>query len=255
MQCPEVQALLPEYALGALSHDERLRVVQHLQQPCSACHTELAHWNACVAQMAETLTPIAPRAEVKQALMQRVESATPRNLATPAQTGGQAVAWRVSRWLPYVAASLLAMLVGAGVSALVQQTGGPDQLAQQGGGLPVAAPRELAGVSLILHTAGDNDSVVGDLFFDPVAQQVHVALRIAELPQQASRPWVWCKDRRGQWFGGEAESVDRRHVATVIDAQGASPELVEVVITTEPTGAPSAPPEPYLGRATLLMEP
>src|SRR5947199_8489360 len=67
----ELSALLPAYALDALTASEREAVERHLDA-CAECRRELAELRDTTALLAFAAPPARPRPEVKAALFERV---------------------------------------------------------------------------------------------------------------------------------------------------------------------------------------
>jgi anti-sigma-K factor RskA len=114
MTCDEAQDLIPLYALGAAEPGDRDALRRHLEdERCAACQGVLAEMQATAAQLALTLDPVAPPAEVKRRLMQRVRR---EQVEGPARDAGAAAAPERRR---YVLADWLRPLVAAAAAAAV----------------------------------------------------------------------------------------------------------------------------------------
>jgi anti-sigma-K factor RskA len=66
--------LAASYALGALEGEERSQFEAHLRQGCRECEAALLEYGETLAALAAGLPPVAPPAQVKAALMSRIES-------------------------------------------------------------------------------------------------------------------------------------------------------------------------------------
>lgn len=152
MQCDDAKLLLPEYALGVLTEEERASVTEHIEDPlaaggssgCPACRRELAQWLETIAYLAEEPEAVQPPAELKEALLARMASTPQRSVGTIATKSSDAAApwgedlltprpalassplsartaaW--SRYLPHIAAALVTVVLGSMLARLGRDT-------------------------------------------------------------------------------------------------------------------------------------
>lgn len=116
MNCSECQDLLVDYALSALDADERQQARAHLDSGCADCAAELASVEATLAQLPLALNPVAPPAELRARLMERVGQSGTRWSSASASRPMRidSTARRpASRWIePLIAGGLAAAITG-----------------------------------------------------------------------------------------------------------------------------------------------
>lgn len=110
----EIEELFPFYALGTLSQEERAQVEAYVETD-EAAKARLEGMIAAVQMLPYSITPVPPRAEVRAALMARVQAdlkggSVPREPIVPVRT--------VPRWRRWLASPLVSGLALATVVVL-----------------------------------------------------------------------------------------------------------------------------------------
>ena len=111
----EMMLLAPAYALGALDADDRRAFEEHLAG-CAACAAEVRSLRPVAAGLAQTVTQVSPRPELRSRILTAVGATNvlPRVTASPmprsgASSGPPPVARSAAAvWLPYAAVIALA---------------------------------------------------------------------------------------------------------------------------------------------------
>ena len=110
----ELTLLAPAYALGALDADERRAFEQHLAE-CTACAAEVRSLTAVAGGLAQAVTQVSPRPELRARVLTAVGAANPlpRGVAGSAspRRGGSShppASRGAAVWLPYAAVLALA---------------------------------------------------------------------------------------------------------------------------------------------------
>ena len=109
--------VLPALALGSLDSDEAVRVKEHLSS-CLICRSELSAFESVAAQMASAIPPVEPPHDLRNRLMERIQTPRPRpqpvqKVPSRAWWDGLLPAWGV--------ASLLLILALAAFNLLLWQ--------------------------------------------------------------------------------------------------------------------------------------
>ncbi len=266
MECQKANELLPGYVVDSLSPDERAQLVQHLENGCQTCQQEFEELTMAATALAESLEPLAPRPEVKQALLSRVAAdqqfnedaakATPRTIEQPV------AAQRMRRsFFPYVAASLGALVAGSLVANFFQwpMDANPQatpplatrqwqqslEAAEKAFGVPRARLANFA-----KNVAGQGFQTT--IFHDHVAGQLHVLVSETPPPTAEHRLWFWLLDRAGKVLsGGQLDDLGQQRAAGVIDIIDLPEEPFEAILTNEPLGEHTQPTGSDVGRTRL----
>jgi len=275
MDCRRAIDLLPEYAVGALSDDERERVHQHLRgryrgDGCSICQQELDELRAAAGLLAESVTPILPRPELKRALLERIarQPHSSRNSAPSLPDASFVAKQSWLKYLPYIAATLCAAAVGTWAArpaerqrsnedaeAHFSDRASVDELRRR-----ITAAEQAFGATQI-HLAKLEADVTGDglraaIFYDGLAGEVHVLVSNVAPPSRGQQLWLWLFDSQGaRMTQGRLEYFGQGHAAGIMDlsaTSGAMPEIVsKLIITDEPQGNPAEPVGPVVGQARI----
>ncbi len=72
-----VTDFLPAYALDALDREDKMTVTRHLSQ-CDQCQAELLRFNETASLLATVIPQINPPADLKKAILARVQPSTPK---------------------------------------------------------------------------------------------------------------------------------------------------------------------------------
>jgi hypothetical protein len=117
LTCAGARDLLPDLALGALSGDDRARLLDHLGT-CDACATESAELTAVVD---EVVGHLAPRVDPPAGFESRVLA----RIAAPAPAPGPATPW----WKrPMTLVAAVALVLAGTATGLYATRGGPTEL-------------------------------------------------------------------------------------------------------------------------------
>jgi hypothetical protein len=274
MDCRRAIDLLSGYAVGALSNEQRERVQQHLGRRnagdgCPSCQQELDELRAAADLLAESVTPVVPRPELKQALLERIACEPHRSsIGAPSRPDESLVAqqsWQ--KYLPYIAATFCAVTVGTwatrsadrpsnnGAQTHLGDRARVDQWRRQ-----IAAAKQAFGAPR-MQVAKLEAEVAGQglgaaIFSDGLAGEVHVLVSNVEPPSEGQQLWLWLFDSQGaRLTQGRLEYFGQGHAAGIFDvpaAPRAIPAIVsKLIITDEPPGNPAEPAGRVVGDARL----
>jgi len=110
---PEIAALLPAYALGALDGEELALVEAHLTGGCPECDQELARWSGDLEALAASLPAVAPSELARARILRSLGETPSQPQARPVPESGRR---RRLAWLP--AAALIVALLWSGWSQM-----------------------------------------------------------------------------------------------------------------------------------------
>lgn len=269
MQCEAVQELLPEYVAGTLPDDERRAVEAHLAEHCAECAQECEAIGQAVALLAEGLAPVDPPAAAKERLFAALDDslATPTNARDARPTRDRSL-------IVYAATAVCAAALGVIVTRLVVAPAADDgsSIVVQGEGQPAdglgaeewrrrvaraeqefGAPRARLASVAIESSDPELNAVV---FYDALAQQMHVLVSGVRVESDANALWVWFRDADQRvLFAGPLESLGDRQAAGVVDVGGDLPTLRDVLLTEEAAPVGSSPAGRIVGRADVGPSP
>ena len=221
--------LLPAYAIGSLEADEHNRVEEHLLS-CWICRDE----SRTIQEVADELNfavPVAdPSSDLKDRLMQRVESTRPKAPERVSHPAAARPFWE--RLLPAWGLASLLLIVGLAASSLIlwQRVNHLEFATAPGGmrAVPLSATdaAPLATGFVLVSTDGDDGALVVD-GLPPLGESQQYQL------------WLI---RDGQRTSGAIFSTDEKHYGgTRIRAPRSLLEYSAVGITIEPAGGSQQP--------------
>lgn len=259
---------IPDFILETLTEEEHALLRRHLEDETTLSTQELDQLGEAASWLAETLEPVVPNPQLKKELFDRIESepqhtAHVATLAPEAQVKhvGSPHSDRPKSYLPFVAASLLALAAGslsANFASFVRNGGQMAELDRQ---LKAQWQRRVEEAAETFGPPRANlisfDSEVPQrrfgaaIFYDGVARQMHVLVTRIERPAEGQQAYLWLLDEAGEVLQGfPLEILVGNRAATVVDLP-VLPKISGMVITNEPAGNPSEPQGPVLGRSTL----
>ena len=259
---------IPNFILETLTEEEHALLRRHLEDGTTPCTQELDQLGEAASWLAETLEPVAPNPQLKKELFDRIESEPQHapHVATLApqsqlEYAGSPHADRQKSYLPFVAASLLALAAGSLFANFASFVRNDDQTAELDRQLKAQWQRRVEEASETFGPPRANlisfDSDVPQrrfgaaIFYDGVARQMHVVVSRIEQPRDDQQAYLWLLDEAGEVLQGfPLEILVGNRAATIVDLP-VLPKISGMVITNEPAGNPSEPQGPVLGRSTL----
>ena len=258
MECSKAIQLMPEYILDTLPEAERVPIVEHLASGCAACQREHDELMLASGALAESLTPVTPRPELKQELLERIsnEKVAPTGVDTLDPAAGKQ---RV--YFPYVAASLLALAAGSLMANVSQRW---EQEVAQATARPavplwrqnVEATEEAFGVppaqltSFARNAASEKLKIV--IFHDLLAEQLQVVITNTKPPAENETLWLWLLDQAGAVVAaGELKTLGEAGAAGILELLERPENVYEAVLSSETGGKPDKPTGQQVGRARL----
>jgi|GEM_PF-6036293 len=274
MNCRDVLALLPEYALETLSSQELARLEQHLSSGCNHCQQELEELRTAASLLAETTRPVVPSATVKQALFERIDAEQRTGDLTEDMSSAGDVRMTQPSWLtyaPYLAATLAAVLVGSWgarvIHAPADRPVSPATVAQQeairGWRRKIAAAEEAFGPPRIqlagLEAGSQQTGIRAAIFCDGLAEELHILVANTVAPKGGQQLWFWLVDAQGNRLAkGPLEYVGQGHAAGIFSLSTPLTETTttaaEVLVTDELQGAHDTPEGPVVGQARVSTD-
>lgn len=268
MRCDEVQDRLTEYVAGSLPEGERARVDAHLRSGCPDCAAERDAIEQAVGLLAEGLPPVTPRAGLRDDVLAAVEN----ERVTPATAGNPASEQSWAGYLPYLAVTVCAAVMGVAASLFLGPGGATDPGGVAGVSDPAAdeagviqwrrrvaaAEREFGPPRAQLTgmpTRSEDPRIQAVVFYDPLASQMHVLVAGVEVSDPGRRVWAWFVDDADVvLFGGPLDSIGAAQASGVVDVPGDTTRVRGVLLTDEPAGDHAAPTGPELGRMQIGAE-
>ncbi|HEX2991355.1 MAG TPA: anti-sigma factor [Anaerolineales bacterium] len=234
-----IHDLLPGYAIGSLDADELKRVEEHLSS-CWICRNELSAFQTVADELAFAAPLAAPSADAKERLMQRVQSARPKEQERPVHTAPARPFWE--RLLPAWGLASLFLILGLAASSFVlwQRVNNPEFATAPGGmrAVPLSATDAAPGATgfVLISADGDDGALVVD-GLPPLGEEQEYQL------------WLI---RDGERTSGAVFSTDERSYAGMrIRAPRSLLDYSAVGITIEPTGGSPNPTGAQVLRGTL----
>ena len=219
--------LLPAYALNSLDPDEANQVEEHLSS-CLICRAESNAFQTAADQLSFAAPDAAPSPDLKNRLMQRIQSARPQPRA-PVQIPARS--W-LERFLPvWGLASLFFIFVLAGFNVFLWQRLNQLEVVTSPGRmravhLSASDPASKATGFVLISADGDSGALVVD-GLPPLGESHQYQL------------WLI---RDGQRISGAVFSTDEKNYGgTRIKAPGSLLEYSSVGITIEPAGGSPQP--------------
>lgn len=266
MKCDQVIQHLPELVLDTLPHEERAALQQHLRSGCQRCQHEFDQLTSAASAFAETLDPVAPRAELKQALLARLENEpqlAAGSVSLPPSSGQAPVVESRRPYLLYVAASIAALAAGTLIANVTGRTSRQAQVAEATSTPSPQLQRQYdlaqkafgppnAQLASFAHSVAD-ESLQVSIYHDQLAEQLHVLVAKAPDPGENQQLWLWILDDQGEVLAsGRIDSLEGSRAAGVLKVVSEPRHgLHEAVITSETPGEHDHPSDKRLGRARL----
>jgi len=221
--------LLPAYAIGSLEADEHNRVEEHLLS-CWICRDESRVFEAITDELGFAIPVVEPSSDLKDRLMQRVESTRPKEPERVSHPVPARPFWE--RLLPAWGLASLLLIVGLAASSLIlwQRVNNLEFATAPGGmrAVPLsatdAAPHATGFV--LVSTDGDDGALVVD-GLPPLGESQQYQLWLIQ---------------DGQRTSGAIFSTDEKHYGgTRIRAPRSLLDYSAVGITIEPAGGSPQP--------------
>jgi anti-sigma-K factor RskA len=228
-QDTHVMDLLPAYAIGSLDADEFHRVEEHLSS-CWICRNELGAFQRVADELSFAVPVAAPSADLRDRLMQRVQSTRPKGQERVSPPLAARSFWE--RLLPAWGLASLFLILALAASTLVlwQRLDQLEVYTSAGGmrAVPLNPPDAASNATGFVLISADGDS--GALIVDGLPS-------LGETQQYQ----LWLI-RDGQRTSGAVFSTDEHHYGgTRIRAPRSLLEYSAVGVTIEPTGGSSQP--------------
>jgi anti-sigma-K factor RskA len=234
-----IHDLLSSYAIGSLDADELKRVEEHLSS-CWICRNELSAFQTVADELAFAAPPAAPPANMKEKLMQRVQSAPLKEQEQPIQVAPARPFWE--RLLPAWGLASLFLILGLAASSFIlwQRIDNLEFATAPGGMRAVAlsATDAAPGATgfVLISADGDDGALVVD-GLPPLGEEQEYQL------------WLILD---GERTSGAVFSTDERSYAGMrIRAPRSLLDYSAVGITIEPTGGSPYPTGAQVLRGTL----
>lgn len=230
---PDIENVLPDYAIGALSDAEMDRVAEHLQR-CRTCQTALDDVLALGAELA----PATPAPRIREALLQRIRHADAE--VVPA-TRPSAPVTQMPRAHQQSHRESVARfgLVAAALALIIALAGWNIQLQRGSDNADAMTIADLKGSASVVHTLRDTQTTTGAnamLYSDPSSQN---ALLIAnDLPQLAEGQeyQVWLITDEGQQErGGRFVSTTAGDAVVTFTAPQPFSAYMAIAVSAEPS--------------------
>lgn len=260
MDCNQALDLLSEYAVGALSDD--CAQLEHHLGACQICQQELDELTAAASLLAESVTPVVVRPEVKRALLERIDSeALLPSVAIlsdlPVQANATKQSW--TSYLPYIAATLCAAAVGSWVArsadppSFIRATDQGISAWQQ----RIAAAEQAFGAPRIqlarLGTDATGQGLAVAVFREGLSGEYHVLVSNAAPPSPGQQLWLWFFDQQGvRLTQGPLEYLGQGQAAGILElpapSESVPARVAKVLLTDEPPGDHATPTGPVVGQ-------
>ena len=226
----DLHKLTGAYAMDALDELERARFEQHLTQ-CDDCRGEVAELRETAAMLAEAVATPAP-ASLRESVLAGISQVRPLPPEVPApSTDAPAAHHRGRRWLPFLVAAVLALVVGVG--AAVTEPWATDDAPRLTAAERVLRADDAEKVFLDLGEAG-RATVVRSKAAD---RAVIVTEDMVEAPEgKAYELWLMSPDGEFTPAGLMPDAADQ----TVV-LEGSAAQAAAVGITVEPEGGSPQP--------------
>ncbi|HEX6270134.1 MAG TPA: anti-sigma factor [Anaerolineales bacterium] len=219
--------LLPAYALGSLDAEEAKHVEEHLSG-CLICRAESHSFQEVAGQLSFAAPAAAPSPDLKERLIQRVQTASPRR-AVPAQSPRRP--WP-ERLLPVWGLASLGLIIALAAFSLSlwQRLNQLEFLTAPGGmrAMPLSATDEAPGATgfVLVSADGRNGAIVVD----------------GLPPLDGDRQYQVWLIRDGERTSGAVFSTDEESYGGMrLQVAGSLLEYSDVGITVEPAGGSPQP--------------
>jgi anti-sigma-K factor RskA len=219
--------LLPAYVIGGSGAEESHLVEEHLLS-CWICRAELADFQDVLGQLSLAVPAVIPPADLKDRLLQRVQTARPQQ-PIPVQRSERS--W-LARLLPVWGLASFALIIILGIFnvSLWQRINHLEFLTSPGGmrAVPLSSPEAASRATgfVLISADGDDGALVVD-GLPPLGEN------------QQYQVWLI---RDGQRTSGAVFSTDEKsYGGTRIEVSGSLLEYSAVGITIEPSGGSPQP--------------
>lgn len=224
----EVHNLTGAYALDALDELERARFGRHLSE-CEDCRAEVAELRETAALLAETVaTP--PPASLRESVLAGISQVRPLAPETPPAT--PATARR--RWIPFLVAAALALIVGVGAAVTQPWADEAPRLTAAERVLQAPDAEEVfldlgaAGRATVVRSKAEDRAVIvtEDMVSAPEGKDYELWF---QTPEEAMVPAGLMPDAPDQTVVLDGPAAEAIAVGITVEPDGGSPEP-----TTEP---------------------
>jgi anti-sigma-K factor RskA len=219
--------LLPAYAIGGLDAEEARLVEEHLLS-CWICRAELADFQDVLGQLSLALPAAIPPADLKDRLLQRVQTARPQQ-PIPVQKSERSWLQRLLPVWGLTSFALIIILAALNLS-LWQRLNQLEVLTSPGGmrAVPLSSPDAASRATGFVLISADGDD--GALVVDGLP------------PLGESQQYQLWLIQNGQRTSGAVFSTDEKsYGGTQIKVSGSLLEYSAVGITIEPSGGSLQP--------------
>jgi hypothetical protein len=251
MKCDDSRDLLIEYSLGQLSPQASATMRQHLDEGCDVCSQELAKISESWADLAATLVPVQPSAEVERRLLAMIRG----ELAAPAPRPAKPSRPRV--W-PYV---LAASLLGIATASIVWQTtsigpmlaGHSDAAPPDTWGIPQAHPSNGGFQTVSLLPIGKPSGVRLTVIRNEQTREWHVIGTGLPVGTEDKILQIWFENTDGKFLRTKDLAVDDAGRGGVILEVPADVEksIAAVLLSVETSTEAESPSDSVLFNAKL----
>ncbi len=248
MSCDSIRPLLPDYAAGAATEEERALVERHLTSGCEACLIELVELQDAAALLLDAEPLPAPPAHLKTQLLDAIATSATLT-STPKRSAWTIAAWSVAASLAVVAAGVTWLRSPEAADAVKQS------IAEAWQERVAKSEREFGvrGARLVsLPITSFRKSVVTHLLYDSVSQQLHVWATHNPLASRSEPNWVWLIDEEGAVIArGELRHASAGRIFAILDVNGLEAEAAKVLLTIESDEPEAAPSEEVVEQGVL----
>lgn len=256
MDCNQALDLMPGFAVGALT-DDCAQLEQHLGS-CQVCQQELDDLTSAASLLAESVSTIVVRPEVKLALLERIDNETlSPNIAGNELAYDAKQSWKT--YLPYIAATLCAAAVGSWVARSASPPNlnkATDQGISAWQQRIAAAEQALGAPRIQLARLGADASGRGlavAVFREGLSGEYHVRVSNAAPPSPGQQLWLWLFDRQGvRLTQGPLEYLGQGHAAGILSLpapnESVPARVAKAILTDEPPGDHATPTGPVVGQ-------
>ncbi len=240
MKCPEIEVLLPGYALDALSADERAAVEGHLET-CASCRQALAEYQTIGEGLAFVPPPVEPPPALRARLVARIAAPPPRHFWMARLRA------LLPRLAPTVGAALLLLL--AALNLLLWRR--VEQVTQ----VQQTLRRQNQEYETALALLGDpraqvariqGEGVEGTLIYDPHGRTAVLTVQGLEHLPEGQDYQLWLIQPDDTRLSGGVFDADPETGITlfVVHAPQTLDSFVGVGVTIEPAGGSPGPTGP-----------
>lgn len=241
-RCDDIADLLPAYVVGALTESECDTVRDHLMAGCVGCEEELVRCTEAAALLAGEAPPVAPRAGLKQEIMDRIDDrqVVPRSAMPLDRPVLHTGAW----WIPYVAAALVGIvagaipvMIGAPEGEIVAVENAPEALNQRIARTEEALGlnrRRLVGFGPVMR----DKTISAHVLLDELSGQAHVLVVFDPQNEPADTLWAGFVGPGGEVLSGQQlQATDDACRFALVDSPSGGQRPAKLLLTrTVPEG-------------------